>query len=166
MSFSSSRIYFYDPQLIPAAVSEVTSILQAEGYQVQQDMSIGGMADLSICKGGMFKAILGLKTSLKVAVKSENGHIRAEVKVGIWGQNVIPAFVGLYIFTPVLLTQAWGLVRQSQLDDYVLDLLEKTLEHLGKDLNSVSSSSSGSYCPECGASAKNCKFCPECGMKL
>lgn len=166
MDFSSSRVYYYNPKLIPAVAAEVAAALESEYYTVKYETTICDDADISISKGGIFKAILGMKTALKVYIYQQDGHIKAEAKVGIFGQQAIPTVISMLFFWPVLITQIWGIIKQSKLDDHVLDLIGKSLERLSKTSNLVTGKTCGQYCPECGENTCGGKFCPECGAKL
>ena len=164
MAFSSSRIYLFNPKIIPAVAREVASQLEAEGFTVKCVQSIVGDADISIHKGGIFKAILGMKTALKVHLYKENGYIKADAKVGIFGQQFVPTVISVMIFWPVLITQIWGLIKQSKLDDHVLDLVAASCNRL-KAASKEYTGETGGFCPECGAAASG-KFCSSCGEKL
>ena len=162
MSFSSKRVFMADPSFIPAVAERLTLQFQAEGYSVKHDDLISGGADISITKGGIFKAIAGMKTALKITMKPEGSYIIAEAGVGIFGQQAIPTIISMLFFWPVLLTQTWGLIQQSNLNDHAMELIEKALRELE---TSTPMTVNGSFCPECGASASG-NFCSSCGKKL
>lgn len=162
MTFSSKRIFMVDPSFIPEIAKELVLQFQAEGYNVKKTELITGGTDISITKGGIFKAIAGMKTALKISIKSGGNHIIAEAGVGIFGQQAVPTVISMLLFWPVLVTQTWGLIQQSRLDDHTMELIEKSVLRLGTVGNA---SVNGSFCPECGASVSG-KFCSSCGKKL
>ena len=162
MGFSSKRFFMADPSFIPAVAEDLSRGFQTEGYSVKVENLVAGGADISITKGGFFKAIAGMKTALKITLKQEGAYIVAEAGIGIFGQQAIPTIISMIFFWPVLLTQTWGLVQQSKLDDHAMELIEKSLQRLavwGK------TTTNGNFCPECGAAASG-KFCSSCGKKL
>jgi hypothetical protein len=53
--------------------------------------------------------------------------IAFEAGVGIFGQQAIPTIISMFFFWPVLLTQIWGLIQQSNLDDKAAEIVEKVI---------------------------------------
>ena len=90
--------------------------------------------------------------------------------IGIFGQQVIPTLVMIFVAWPVLLTQIWGLVQQSKLDDKALAIAEDVVR------NSSSASQQHPYsapvtenkfCTQCGTkNSPDANFCSHCGNKL
>jgi membrane protease subunit (stomatin/prohibitin family) len=78
----------------------------------------------------------------------------------------------MLFFWPVLITQIWGLVEQSSLDDRALALAEQAIAGGAFSTASASSFTSAStgthkFCTSCGTKTDGTsKFCPECGAKL
>lgn len=165
MAFTSNRIFFADPRLIAAVADELAAQFEGEGYTVQKHELLAGDAEISITKGGVFKAVAGLKTALKITLRQEDNHIKAEAGVGIFGQQAVPTVISMLFFWPVLVTQIWGMIEQSKLDDHALDLIAGSLERLQADDKVHQQAVNGSFCPACGAHAAG-KFCSECGAKL
>ena len=172
-TFNTQKLLNGDPSLIPAIASRIDSSFTAEGYAVQSQTLISGSADISITKGGIFKAVLGMKTALKVTLKPQSDSILFEAGVGIFGQQVIPTMIMLFVTWPVLLTQIWGLVQQSKLDDKALAIAEQSIaggaSSSAASISSFTSSFTGThrFCTNCGTKTDGTsKFCPECGSKL
>lgn len=165
MSFSSKKTFFADPSLIPAAADEVCRHFVHEGYDIKRDELITGGVDISIAKGSVFKAILGMKTALKITIRPDISCIIAEAGVGIFGQQAVPTIISTLFFWPVIITQTWGLIQQSKLDDHAMELLENALRSLEADNTQPAIKTGGSFCPECGAAATG-NFCSSCGKKL
>ena len=112
-----------------------------------------------------------MKTALKVTLKPQSDSILFEAGVGIFGQQVIPTMIMLFVTWPVLLTQIWGLVQQSKLDDKALAIAEQVISEGASSSASASSFSSSTgthkFCTNCGTKTDGTsKFCPECGSKL
>ena len=57
--------------------------------------------------------------------------IGAITGIGIFGQQVIPTIITMFIFWPVILSQLWGIVKQSQLDDRVMIIAANTIARSG-----------------------------------
>jgi len=166
MAFSSTRIFNVSPNLIQPIAEDVATQLSNEGYEVQVEPSLGNDAHISISKGGMFKKVLGLQTALNIMLSDQGDSVKAEATVGIFKQQAIPTFIMLFITWPVIVTQIIGLVKQSQLDDHVMELIDSAIAQFGTKANLKKVAKDGAYCPNCGARVTGGKFCSECGEKL
>ena len=71
------------------------------------------------------------------------------------------------ILWPVLLTQIWGMVDQSKLDDKALEIAEGVV-YMNSNTGAASASSAGSkFCTSCGTqNAESANFCSGCGKPL
>jgi hypothetical protein len=87
----------------------------------------------SLTNGGIFKAVLGMKSSLNVEVKQVYNGVSIEAKVGIFGQQIVPSVISMFVFWPVLLTQIAGLVAQSKLDDEAIRVIEDAIHAVEVD---------------------------------
>lgn len=163
MGFTSKKIFYADPVLIPEIAKEVAMQFEVEGYEVKNQSLGNGGADISITKGGLFKMVVGLKSALKIKIVEKDNHIYAEAGVGIFGMQVLPTAVTWFVTWPVIIPQIWGLIKQSKLDNHAMDLIEKSIQRLSTptNLNKIQ----GGFCPECGASVSG-KFCSACGTKI
>jgi hypothetical protein len=73
----------------------------------------------------------------------------------------ISAAVSMLAFWPVLVTQTWGLVKQSKLDEEAIAIAEQALLAYGTN------SRAAYFCHDCGASLmREAIFCPGCGVRL
>lgn len=165
-TFSKDVVLVANPVLISEIASQMESEFLRDGFEVHVDRLSSGGADISISKGGTFKAVLGMKTALKIALTPQLNSIHFIADVGIFGQQVLPAIIMWFYLWPVLLTQIWGLVQQAQLDDKALDIANRVIaEHTTS--SAAGSSSCAKFCPNCGSKlGGNAKFCPECGTSL
>lgn len=166
-TFNTHKIINADASLIPSMANKITNHFKAEGYDSDVKISELGTYDISLTKGGMFKAVLGLKTALKITLKPESNGVSFDAGIGIFGQQLIPTVIMLFVAWPVILTQVWGMVQQSNLDDIALMLAESVVPSTSSDPKIVAPASISSFCPNCGA--KNdvgMRFCPSCGSKL
>lgn len=166
-TFSTHKIINAAPSLIPAMSNKIISHFKAEGYEVDVQVSNLGTHDISLTKGGMFKAVIGLKTALKVTLKPEADKVSFDAGIGIFGQQLIPSLVMYFVAWPVLLTQLWGLVQQSNLDDTALSLAESVAAQDPSAPKVVEPTTISTFCPNCGGKHDTgMRFCPYCGEKL
>ena len=116
----------------------------------------------------MFKAVLGMKTALKVHVYPVTENIRIDAGVGIFGQQVVPTLISMFLFWPVLITQISGMISQAKMDDRVMEIAADTIAREAMRFNNNSSSSAGGkFCTQCGRSLPgDALFCSGCGAKL
>ena len=164
-TFSTKKILYGSTSLLPTIAERIKDGFELEGYSVNMDALSSGGYDISIAKGNMFKAILGMKTALKITLLPQNGNIYFEAGVGIFGKQIIPTLVMWYVAWPVLLTQIWGLVQQSKLDDKALKIAEETIANSGIRANNTSNGSK--FCPYCGTeNPADAKFCKNDGQPL
>lgn len=167
-TFNTKKILYGSSTLIPAIANRIQEEFRKDGYEVTMDALSSGGYDISITKGGVFKAVLGMKTALKVTLLPQDNTINFEAGVGIWGQQAIPTIISMLFFWPVLITQIWGMVEQSKLDDKALKIAQDVIDtnsHVG---TATAGANAGSiFCTNCGASvSEQAKFCPNCGAKL
>ena len=166
-TFSTKKILYGSTSLIPTIANRIQEEFQRDGYEVAMDALSSGGYDISITKGGLFKAVLGMKTALKVTLLPQSSSIHFEAGVGIWGQQAIPTVISMLFFWPVLLTQIWGMVEQSKLDDKALEIAEGVV-YMNSNTGAASASSAGSkFCTSCGTqNAESANFCCGCGKPL
>lgn len=166
MAFSSCRTFRVSPDYIPAIADDLQHDLRNEEFEVSHEELLGGNAVVSITKGGFFKAVVGMKTSLRITLTGMGDRIKVSADVGIFGQQAIPAVISMLFFWPVIITQIWGLVKQSQLDDHVMELVDRSIDrHAARTVQAQQGDSASVFCPNCGAHAKGV-FCSACGTRL
>ena len=110
-TFATKKILPGNPSLIPAIAEQIRTEFMAEQFEVQIDNLLSGGVDISISKGNLFKAVLGLKSALKVSLIPKDNAIAFEAGIGIFGQQAIPTIISMLFFWPVLITQIWGMVH-------------------------------------------------------
>lgn len=166
-TFNTHKIINAEPALIPEMVNKIAEHFKSQGYEVDVQVSDLGTYDISLTKGGMFKAVLGLKTALKVTLKSELDRVSFDAGIGIFGQQLIPALIMYFVAWPVLLTQIWGIVQQANLDDTALFLAESVVPIESFTSRAVNTNEISSFCSNCGEKHDvGMKYCPYCGAKL
>lgn len=130
--FQSEKIFTCNPGLISVIANNIVNDFQADGYECGVVPTAYNGIQVSIRKGGMFKAALGLKTALNVTISPVSASsINIKAGVGLFEQQAIPTAIMLFVFWPVIVTQIWGLVQQSNLDDRVMDIAARTIKFAG-----------------------------------
>lgn len=171
-AFNTKTILNGNPSLIPAIADRICQTFAAGGYEINRDNLISGGVDISVTKGGVFKAIVGMKTALKITLIPQSNSISFEAGVGIFGQQALPTVISMLFFWPVLLTQIWGLIQQSNLDDKALAAAQAVIsENVGCNYAGGSTPppvpGAGKFCTNCGAKLPdNARFCSNCGSPL
>lgn len=166
-TFNTKKILYGSTSLIPTIANRIQEEFQNEGYEVAMDALSSGGYDISITKGGVFKAVLGMKTALKVTLLPLGSNISFEAGVGIWGQQAIPTVISMLFFWPVLITQIWGMVEQSKLDDKALELAQDTIMMNNNNGAAHTNSNGSKFCTGCGTqNAESANFCSGCGRPL
>lgn len=166
MAFSQVRLFSVAPSFMHPIADDLVAQLQAEGYEVVKDVTATGAVLISLSKGGIFKVVLGMKTSLNVTMKAIGVRIQVEAKVGIFGKQLIPSLITLFVAWPVILAQIWGIVKQANLDDHVMEIIEKSIQLQATNMTLGPVASRGLFCPNCGTKVAGGKFCAECGCRL
>lgn len=166
-TFNTKKILYGSTSLIPTIASHIQDEFQNDGYEVVMDALSSGGYDISITKGGVFKAVLGMKTALKVTLLPLGSNIHFEAGIGIWGQQAIPTVISMLFFWPVLITQIWGMVEQSKLDDKALDIAKDVL-YMNNSNGAASTNSNGNkFCTSCGTkNTESANFCCGCGKPI
>jgi len=166
--FSTEKDLNGNPSLIPTIADRIVQEFQMQGFTAKCDNYSGDVYDISLAKGSIFKAVLGMKSALKITLTPRGNSVHIKAGVGIFGQQAIPTAITMFAFWPVLIPQIWGMVQQSQLDDKAIAIAEQVVsESTMSSFYQESSSMGTSFCPNCGNKVSgNANFCPSCGAKL
>lgn len=167
-TFRTKKILYGSPSLILAIAEGIQIEFENEGYEVNMDVLSSGGYDISITKGGIFKAVLGMKTALKVTLIPQGNRIFFEAGVGIWGQQAIPTVISMLFFWPVLLTQISGMVQQAKLDDKALEIANEVIARESMfTTQTPMNNGNARFCTNCGTqNVASAKFCCGCGKQL
>jgi hypothetical protein len=107
-----------------------------------------------------------MKTALKITLLPQVNTISFDAGVGIFGKQIIPTIIMWYVAWPVLLTQIWGLVQQSKLDDEALNIAKSTIASNGNNF-SITDAGGIRFCTSCGTqNSESANFCCSCGKQL
>jgi hypothetical protein len=160
---SSKTIPTVVPDLAPIAET-VMQHFRSQGYEVAGGRTILQGWDISLHKGGMFQAVIGTKTALKIRIETVGANTEIEAGIGIFGEQAIPTAISMLVFWPVLVTQLWGIVKQAKLDEEAIAVTEQAIATLAA--SKTTESGGGRFCHACGHPlTEGAKFCPECGEK-
>lgn len=170
-TYSKTKLLAAHPSQIRTIAEAIQNDFVRDGFEVNVDTLMSGGKDISITKGGLFKAVLGMRSALKVTLMPQTDGVLFDANVGIYGQQAIPTVISMLFFWPVLITQIWGLVEQSKLDDRALEIAERAIasDSSSVTVSSFASITSGTnkFCTHCGSKIDStAKFCPECGAKV
>lgn len=166
-TFNTKKILYGSSSLIPTIANNIQEDFRKDGFEVVMDALSSGGYDISITKGGFFKAVLGMKTALKVTLLPQGNNISFDAGIGIFGKLVIPTLIMWYVAWPVLLTQIWGLVQQSKLDDKALRIAEDVVYKNNNNGTGATTSNGSKFCPSCGTeNPADARFCKVDGQPI
>lgn len=163
-TFKSEKTFYTDPSLMSGIAESISAKFTQKEFEVKSVELGSGGYDISVTKGNIFKAVIGMRSALKISVEPVSNGIHVCASVGIFGQQAIPSIITIFVAWPVLITQIWGMVQQSKLDDMVINLTEEYIKDHG---NGSVTGQDFKFCPYCGKkqSASN-NFCVECGKSI
>jgi hypothetical protein len=127
-TFNSSKTVPYVVEDLAPVAQDVMGHFESQDYEVTEAHIPTGGVQVSIRRGGTFKAIIGLKTALNIKIVPEANGTRVEAGVGIFGQQAIPTAITLLVFWPVLVAQVWNMAQESKLDEEALGVAEESLK--------------------------------------
>ena len=126
---------FNSSNTVPSVVEDLAPVAQdvmrhfeGQDFEVTETNIPTGGAQVSIRKGGTFKAIIGLRTALNIKIEPVANGTTVEAGVGIFGQQSVPTAITLLIFWPVIIAQVWNMAQESKLDEEALDVAEESLK--------------------------------------
>ena len=126
-AFTTKKTLYGSPSQIPAIAEQIRQAFAADGYEVRIDNPANGQ-EIYITKGGFVKAALGLRSALKVTMKpTRDGNINFEAGVSIFKQQFVPTVITMCFFSPVVIAQIWGMIKQSKLDEKAVLAAERAL---------------------------------------
>ena len=181
--YNTKKLLQAHPSQLDAIAEAIRTEFKNDGFDVMVDDLMSGGKDISITKGNMFKAVLGMRSALKIALTPQTDGVLFDANVGIYGQQAIPTIISMFFFWPVLITQIWGLIIQSQLDDRALAIAQAAINNTASPTpnNGVPAANNAAsigyaspllsgdtqFCTNCGKEIpRTANFCPHCGQKL
>jgi hypothetical protein len=127
-TFNSSKTVPYVVGDLSPVAQEVMDHFEQQDYEVTVTNIPTGGVQVSIRRGGTFKAIIGMKTALNIKIEPVANGTTIEAGVGIFGQQAIPTAITLLVFWPVILTQVWNMAQEAKLDEEALRVAEESLK--------------------------------------
>jgi hypothetical protein len=127
-TFNSTKTFPYFVEDVAPVAQEVMDHFEGQDFEVTETNIPTGGAQVSIRKGGTFKAIIGMKTALNIKIEPVANGTTVDAGVGIFGQQAIPTAITLLVFWPVLVAQVWNMAQESNLDDEALRVAEESLK--------------------------------------
>lgn len=132
-AFTSKKVIYGNPNKIPYIAEEIRKSFLSEGFEVRIVEPSSGN-EIYITKGGLFKAAFGLRSALKVTMKAtREGYIDFKAGISIVKQQLVPTLITICVFSPVVIAQIWGMIRQSKLDEKALAVAESCVYRTNKD---------------------------------
>lgn len=128
--FKSTKLFYDAASYADDAARGLMTSMRNEGYEVDGTKLPTGDWDISIKKGNLFRAVLGLQTALKVTVSPADPHVYVKAGIGIFGQQAIPTVLTVCVWWPFAITQIWGMVKQSKLDEMAVDMIQAEFDRL------------------------------------
>jgi hypothetical protein len=127
-TFNSTKTFPYSVEDVAPVAQDVMRHFEAQDYEVTETNLPMGGAQVSIRKGGTFKAIIGMKTALNIKIEPVANGTTVDAGVGIFGQQAIPTAITLLVFWPVIIAQVWNMAHESKLDEEALGVAEESLK--------------------------------------
>jgi hypothetical protein len=127
-TFNSSRTVPYQVEDLSPVAQDVMRHFESQDFEVTETHIPTGGVQVSIRKGGTFKAIIGLKSALNIKIEPQANGTHVEAGVGIFGQQAIPTAITLLVFWPVLVAQVWNMAQEARLDEEALRVTEESLK--------------------------------------
>src|SRR5918911_4461309 len=127
-TFNSSKTFPYHVEDLAPVAQDLMRHFEQQDYEVTETHIPTGGVQVSIRRGGTFKAIIGMKTALNIKIEPVANGTTVEAGVGIFGQQAIPTAITLLVFWPVLVAQVWNMAHEAKLDDEALGVAEESLK--------------------------------------
>ena len=127
-TFNSSKTFPYFVEDVAPVAQDVMDHFEQQDYEVTETNIPTGGVQVSIRRGGTFKAIIGLKSALNIKIEPVANGTTVDAGVGIFGQQAIPTAITLLVFWPVLVAQVWNMAQEANLDDEALRVAEESLK--------------------------------------
>ena len=127
-TFNSSKSVPYVVEDLAPVAQEVMRHFESQDYEVTETHIPTGGEQVSIRRGGTFKAIIGMKTALNIRIEPVEGGTQVDAGVGIFGQQAIPTVITALVFWPVIISQVWNMAQEAKLDEEALGVAEESLK--------------------------------------
>src|ERR687891_1984948 len=127
-TFNSSKSVPYVVEDLAPVAQDVMRHFEQQDFEVTETNIPTGGAQVSIRRGGTFKAIIGMKTALNIKIEPVSNGTTVDAGVGIFGQQAVPTAITLLVFWPVIIAQVWNMAQEAKLDEEALGVAEESLK--------------------------------------
>ena len=127
-TFNSSKTVPYVVDDLTPVAQELMSYFESQDFETAETHLPAGGVQVSIRRGGTFKAIIGMKTALNIKVEPVDGGTKVDAGVGIFGQQAIPSIITALVFWPVIIAQVWNMAQEAKLDEEAIGVAEESLK--------------------------------------
>jgi hypothetical protein len=127
-TFNSSKTVPYFVEEVAPVAQDVMRHFESQDFEVTETNIPTGGVQVSIRRGGTFKAIIGMKTALNIKIEPVANGTTVEAGVGIFGQQAVPTAITLLVFWPVIIAQVWNMAQEANLDEEALRVAEESLK--------------------------------------
>lgn len=126
-AFTTKKILYCNVSKVAHIAEQIRESFAAEGYEVHIENPSKGDV-IYITKGGFFKAALGLRSALKITMRpTKDGKIAFKAGISIIKQQLVPTVITMCFFSPVVIAQIWGMIKQVKLDEKAVAIAEKAV---------------------------------------
>lgn len=159
-AFTSTTIINAPKEFIPYACRQIKQTFEAEGFEYTLNTESYDKTVITIAKGNFVKQIVGLKQGLEISFAQEGDSISISAKGTVIKDQAIATAIMLFITWPVVIPQIIGLIKQSKLDDRVIEVVNSALSEYNNAEKPV-------FCPNCGTQVKSIDgVCANCGERI
>src|ERR671938_859093 len=127
-TFNSSKTFSYFVEDVAPVAQDVMRHFEQQDFEVTETNIPTGGAQVSIRRGGTFKAIIGMKSALNIRIEPVANGTTVDAGVGIFGQQAIPTAITLLVFWPVVIAQVWNMAQEANLDEEAIRVAEESLK--------------------------------------
>jgi hypothetical protein len=127
-TFNSSKTVPYIVEDFAPVAQDVMGHFESQDYEVTETHIPTGGVQVSIRRGGTFKAIIGMKSALNIKIEPVANGTTVDAGVGIFGQQAIPTAITLLVFWPVIIAQVWNMAQEAKLDEEAIGVAEESLK--------------------------------------
>jgi hypothetical protein len=127
-TFNSTKTVPYVVDDLGPVAQDLVRYFEGQDFETTETNLPARGVQVSIRRGGTFKAIIGMKTALNIKVEPVEGGTQVDAGVGIWGQQAIPTVITALVFWPVIISQVWNMAQEAKLDEEAIGVAEESLK--------------------------------------
>jgi hypothetical protein len=127
-TFNSTKTVPYVVDDLGPVAQDLVRYFEGQDFETTETNLPARGVQVSIRKGGTFKAIIGMKTALNIKVEPVQGGTQVDAGVGIFGQQAIPTIITALVFWPVIISQVWNMAQEAKLDEEAIGVAEESLK--------------------------------------